>query len=128
MAAAAAVVSSAGVVGAEFEEGIAVAATPGLGLGPRAATVGDAGLEEQEAETLRRGRRWATGLCSAAAAVAVLAQLPSHIRWLLRYTLSKSPLICVVYFQKWIPPSAQLSCGICVESLALWKCRMIMCQ
>lgn len=84
--AAAAVVSSAGVVGAEFEDGIAVAATPGLGVGPRAATVvgalwSGAGLEEEEAETLRRGRRWATGLCSAAAAaVALLAgQLPSHI-------------------------------------------------
>ena len=61
--AAAAVVSS---VGAEFEEGIAVAATPGgLGPGPRARPAaavgtlwGGAGLEEQEeeAETLRRCR------------------------------------------------------------------------
>jgi hypothetical protein len=53
---AAAVVSSAGVVGAEFEDGIAVAATPGLGLGlgPRAAAAGalwsGAGLEEEEEE------------------------------------------------------------------------------
>lgn len=90
-AAAAAVVSSAGggVVGAEEEDGIAVGATPALGPGPRvgpAATVGwalawsGAGVEEQ-AETLRRGRRWATGLCSAAAAaVALPAQLPSHIK------------------------------------------------
>lgn len=89
LAAAAAVVSSAGggVVGAEEEDGIAVGATPALGPGPRvgpAATVGwalawsGAGVEEQ-AETLRRGRRWATGLCSAAA-VALPAQLPSHIR------------------------------------------------
>lgn len=91
LAAAAAVVSSAGVVGAEFEDGIAVAATPGLGLGPRAAAAG-LELEEAEAETLRRGRAWAwaTGLCrAAAAAVPLLAQLPSHIiRWLLRYALS----------------------------------------
>lgn len=86
--AAAAVVSSAGVVGAEFEDGIAVAATPGLGLGPRAAAVG---LEEEEAEaeTLRRGRGWATGLCRAAAAAVPL--LASHIRCLLRYALSRTP-------------------------------------
>lgn len=87
LAAAAAVVSSAGggVVGEEEEDSIAVGATPALGPGPRvgpAATVGwawvwsGAGLEEQ-AETLRTGRRWATGLCSAAAAA--VAQLPSHI-------------------------------------------------
>lgn len=90
LAAAAAVVSSAGVVGAEFEDGIAVAATPGLGLGPRAAAVG---LEEEEAEaeTLRRGRAWAwaTGLCRAAAAAVPL--LASHIRCLLRYALSRTP-------------------------------------
>lgn len=92
LAAAAAVagVSSAGVVGAEFEDGIAVAATPGLGLGPRAAAAGlEVELEEAEAETLRRGRGWATGLCRAAAAAVPL--LASHIRCLLRYALSRTP-------------------------------------
>lgn len=79
---AAAVVSSAGGVGVgeEDEEGIAVAATPvlGLGLGLRvetAATVGS-DAEVARAETLRKTRRWATGLCRGAAAV---AQLPCNI-------------------------------------------------
>lgn len=123
LAAAAAVagVSSAGVVGAEFEDGIAVAATPGLGLGPRAAAAGlEVELEEAEAETLRRGRGWATGLCRAAAAAVPL--LASHIRCLLRYALS-ADFRCLFSkngFHRALG-SAQLSCGICVESLMIMR-------
>jgi hypothetical protein len=116
---AAAVVSSAGVVGAEFEDGIAVAATPGLGLGPRAAAVG-LEVELEEAETLRRGRGWATGLCRAAAAAVPL--LASHIRCLLRYALS-ADFRCLFSkngFHRALG-SAQLSCGICVESLMIMR-------
>jgi hypothetical protein len=73
---AAAVVSSAdgGGSGEEDDEGIAVAATPLLGLGPRVVTAAATALVvpkwsgPEQAETARRRRRWAgawaTGLCS----------------------------------------------------------------
>lgn len=70
---AAAVVSSAGGGGEEDDEGIAVAATPLLGLGPRVVTAAATALVvvpkwsgPEQAETARRRRMWAwaTGLCS----------------------------------------------------------------
>lgn len=70
--AAAAVVSSIGGGGEEDDEGIAVVATPLLGLGPRVVTAAATALVlpkrsgPEQAETARRRRSWAwaTGLCS----------------------------------------------------------------
>jgi hypothetical protein len=70
--AAAAVVSSPGGGGEEDGEGIAVVATPLLGLGPRVVTAAATALvlpkwsgpEQAEAERRRRRWAWATGLCS----------------------------------------------------------------
>uniref|UniRef100_A0A0A9BN08 Uncharacterized protein n=1 Tax=Arundo donax TaxID=35708 RepID=A0A0A9BN08_ARUDO len=77
-----AVVSSAGG-GGEDDEGITVAATALLGLGPRVVTAATAVVVPKwtgaaQAETARRRRTWAwaTGLCSAAAA----AEPPCHMR------------------------------------------------
>jgi hypothetical protein len=85
---AAAVVPSAAEGGEEDEEGIALGATPALGLGPprvvvEAAATLEAAAGTDQAETARRRRRWATGLCSAAAAAAVTELLPRkcHMRW-----------------------------------------------
>jgi hypothetical protein len=79
-----AVVSSAGG-GEDEDEGIAVAATPLLGLGPRVVTAAAPALlmewsGAEQAGAARRRRRWAwvtMGLCSAAAA---LAAAPCHVR------------------------------------------------
>ena len=69
--AAAAVVSSISGGGEEDDEGIAVVATPLLGLGPRVVTAAATALvlpkrsgPEQAETARRRSWAWATGLCS----------------------------------------------------------------
>jgi hypothetical protein len=100
-----AVVSSAGG-GEEEDEGIAVAATPLLGLGPRVVTAAAPALPmewsgAEQAGTARRRRRWAwatMGLCNAAAA---FAAAPCHMKVSCHFTFPG------------------FRSGICVESFCL---------